>query len=188
MGNLISDFVKGKKKFDYPERIRQGIELHRAIDTFTDQHPATKSAKEVFRPHYRLYSGAFADVIYDHFLACDSIEFNEDSLYQFSQEVYHTLEEHPSWLPDYFAGMFPYMRSQNWLFNYRTRWGIEKSLGGVVRRATYLSESNTAFRLFEEHYQLLRNCYRQFWADVKPFAVTKLEELTSDQSATDGFV
>jgi acyl carrier protein phosphodiesterase len=27
------------------------------IDTFTDEHPATKEAKEFFRPHYRLYSG-----------------------------------------------------------------------------------------------------------------------------------
>jgi len=71
VGNLISDFVKGKKKFDYPPGIQKGIALHRAIDTFTDSHPATKEAKEVFRPHYRLYAGAFIDVAYDHFLAND---------------------------------------------------------------------------------------------------------------------
>ena len=51
MGNMISDFVKGKKKFDYPPGIQKGIMLHRAIDTFTDTHEATKLAKEVFRPH-----------------------------------------------------------------------------------------------------------------------------------------
>ena len=28
-GNIISDFVKGKKKFDYPSRIQAGIKLHR---------------------------------------------------------------------------------------------------------------------------------------------------------------
>ena len=70
-GNMISDFVKGKKKFDYPFRIQQGIMLHRLIDDFTDNHPATKEAKEFFRPDYRLYSGAFVDVVYDHFLAID---------------------------------------------------------------------------------------------------------------------
>jgi acyl carrier protein phosphodiesterase len=36
LGNLISDFVKGKKKNDYPAAIQRGIMLHRAIDTFTD--------------------------------------------------------------------------------------------------------------------------------------------------------
>ncbi len=97
--------------------------LHRIIDTFTDEHPATKEAKEFFRPHYRLYSGAFIDVVYDHFLATDTTEFTESSLFDFSQQVYHVLEENKQWLPDRFAGMFPYMKSQNWLFNYRTLLG-----------------------------------------------------------------
>src|ERR1700754_3986396 len=63
VGNLISDYIKGKKQFDYPDDIRHGIVLHRAIDTFTDEHPVIKTAKEIFRPHYRLYSGAFIDVV-----------------------------------------------------------------------------------------------------------------------------
>ena len=65
---MISDFVKGKKKFDYPAGIQKGIMLHRHIDNFTDTHEATREAKEIFRPHYRLYSGAFVDVVYDHCL------------------------------------------------------------------------------------------------------------------------
>jgi acyl carrier protein phosphodiesterase len=169
VGNLISDFVKGKKKFDYPPVIQQGIMLHRAIDTFTDEHAATKEAKEFFRPHYRLYSGAFVDVVYDHFLAADENEFTENSLFDFTQQVYSVLENYQQWFPERFAVMFPYMKKQNWLFNYRTLPGIEKSLGGVVRRAAYLTESDTAAYLFEKHYQPLQQCYRQFWQDVKPF-------------------
>lgn len=182
MGNLISDYVKGKKKFDYPAGIQQGITLHRAIDIFTDTHPATKDAKEIFRPHYRLYSGALVDVVYDHFLATDPDEFTETSLLTFSHQVYATIDRQEEWLPGFFAAMYPYMKSQNWLFNYRTRQGAQKSLGGVVRRAVYLTEAETAYSLFEQHYQLLRNCYRQFWADVKPFAVTRFKELVQDHS------
>jgi len=173
--------VKGKKKFDYPENIQKGIALHRAIDSYTDAHPATKEAKEVFRPHYRLYSGAFVDVLYDHFLATDQNEFSEESLEAFSHKVYAALDDWQPVLPLYFAGMFPYMKSQNWLFNYRTRWGAQKSFGGVVRRAAYLSDSSKAFELFEQHYQLLKDCYRQFWADVQPFARNQFEELTGDK-------
>jgi acyl carrier protein phosphodiesterase len=178
VGNLISDFVKGKKKFIYPEGIQQGITLHRIIDTYTDGHEATKAAKEFFRPHYRLYSGAFVDVVYDHFLATDENEFSETTLLNFSRESYTILEKHREWLPDRFAAMLPYMKNQNWLFNYRTRPGTEKSFGGVVRRAAYLSESDTASYLFEKHYQPLELCYRQFWKDAKPFARRQFDIIT----------
>jgi acyl carrier protein phosphodiesterase len=177
VGNLISDFVKGKKKFDYPPTIQQGITLHRMIDTFTDGHKATKEAKEIFRPHYRLYSGALVDVLYDHFLATDENEFSETSLSDFSGEVYTVLEKYQQWLPERFAAMFPYMKNQNWLYNYRTMHGIEKSLGGLVRRSAYLTESDTAAYLFEKHYQPLQQCYRQFWKDVKPFARSQFDIL-----------
>jgi acyl carrier protein phosphodiesterase len=177
-GNMISDFVKGKKKFDYPANVQKGIALHRSIDNYTDSHEATRSAKEVFRPAYRLYSGAMTDVVFDHFLATDASEFSETSLLDFSRLVYATIDKNEAWLPERFAIIFPYMRSQNWLFNYQYRWGIEKSLGGLVRRAKYLSDSKTAFDLFETHYQRLGECFRHFWKDLKPFALKEYELLT----------
>jgi acyl carrier protein phosphodiesterase len=177
LGNMISDFVKGKKKFDYPPAIQAGIQLHRLIDSYTDSHEATKTAKEVFRPYYRLYSGAFVDVVYDHFLANDINEFSEQSLLDFSKQVYEYLDRHSSWLPAGFAVMYPYMKNHNWLFNYRHLPGIQKSFGGLVRRAAYLEESATAAQLLEKHYQLFEGCYRQFWAEVKPFAFHQLEIL-----------
>jgi acyl carrier protein phosphodiesterase len=172
---MISDFVKGKKKYDYPAAIQNGIALHRDIDTFTDYHEANKEAKEIFRPAYRLYSGALVDVVYDHFLAADENEFSDDSLLDFSLQVYATLDQYVAWMPERFASVFPYMVQYNWLYNYRTRTGISKSLGGLVKRAAYLQESDTAFRLFEDNYQLLQDCYRHFWAAVKIFALERWE-------------
>jgi acyl carrier protein phosphodiesterase len=152
------------------------------IDHFTDSHEATKEAKEIFRPHYRLYCGAFMDVVYDHFLAVDANEFPNNSLFDFSQQVYTSLGKQLQWLPEHFAFLFPYMKNQNWLFNYRTRWGTRKSFEGMVRRADYLTEADTAFYLFEKHYQLFGECYRQFWTAVKPFARTQFESLLSNDS------
>src|SRR5687767_3825559 len=88
VGNMISDFVKGKTRYGYTAGVQQGIMLHRQIDSFTDGHPATRKAKTIFHPHYRLYSGALVDVIYDHFLATDVSVFTEPSLYQFSTNIY----------------------------------------------------------------------------------------------------
>jgi acyl carrier protein phosphodiesterase len=177
-GNLISDFVKGRRRFDYPPAIQQGIILHRAIDEFTDRHAATRDAKEVFRPAYRLYSGAFVDVVYDHFLAADRRVFPEHALDGFTRQVYRQLEQDQVHFPESFARIFPYMKAQNWLYHYQTREGAGKSFGGLVRRALHLEESDTAFALFERHYQRLEACYRQFWEDVLPFARQKLADIS----------
>ena len=174
VGNLISDFVKGKKKFEYSPGIQRGISLHREIDNFTDTHPVTKEAKEIFRPAYRLYAGAFMDVVYDHFLATDKNEFTTESLLHFSENTYRLVEPFTAVLPDAFQKIFPYMQQQNWLNNYQYNWGIERSLAGVVRRSAYLSESDTAFLLFETHYQHLQACYDSFFPWLKNFVIAQL--------------
>lgn len=177
-GNMISDFVKGKAKFHFPPDIQKGIALHRAIDAFTDAHPATKEAMEIFRPHYRLYSGAIVDVLYDHFLASDSSIFSNKSLHQFSTGVYATLEEQALYLPPPFAHTLVYMKKDNWLYHYSTQAGTEMSLRGLARRAAYMKESSTAMQLFLQHYNLLRSLYVPFMADVQLFAKGQFDSLT----------
>ena len=176
VGNMISDFVKGRKKFEYPEEIQQGIALHREIDSFTDNHFATKEAKNIFRPVYRLYAGSFIDVIYDHFLALDENEFTNDSLKTFTINTYNLLDMYTDHFPEKFRAMYPYMKTHNWLYHYRYREGIQKSLGGVVRRSRYLTESDTAYLLFNEHYDELKQFYKLFFPELKSMALNFIKQ------------
>ena len=177
VGNMISDFVKGKKRFEFNEAIQRGIMLHRSIDTFTDEHPVTKAAKQFFKPAVGLYAGAFVDIVYDHFLAKDNNEFKDESLLQFSKFVYRVLEENINALPEKFARIFPYMKSDNWLYNYQTLHGIEQSFGGLARRAKFLNNSVEVFIAFETNYEQLQQCYNEFFPGVKKFAYKELEKL-----------
>jgi acyl carrier protein phosphodiesterase len=177
-GNMISDYVKGKKQFDYPAGIQKGIQLHRAIDDFTDTHEATKEMKEYFKPAYRLYAGAFADVVYDYFLANDKGQFfSEGHLKDFTLNTYEKLDNNFKHFPQQFAAMFPYMRSQNWLYNYRLNEGMKKSFDGLQRRAKYITETDTAFGIFMDNQKQLRGYYDAFFPHVKSFAAYKMEEL-----------
>src|SRR6186713_3329634 len=176
VGNMISDHVKGKKKYDYPEQIQQGIAVHREIDRFTDIHQATKAAKEIFRPAYRLYAGSLMDVIYDHFLAVDENEFTDESLKAFTINTYAMLDRFADHFPEKFSSMYPYMKTQNWLYNYKYRQGIERSLAGVVRRAKYLEESDTAYLLFNEHYNKLKDLYQLFFPELKNMTINFLKQ------------
>lgn len=179
-GNMFSDFVKGRAKFTYPIGIQRGIELHRFIDEFTDNHAATKEAKEFFRPAYRLYSGAFVDVVYDHFLANSLEEFKVDGgLYDFTLQTYRALADNQIYFPELFSIMFTYMKTENWLYNYRMVTGIQKSFQGLVRRARYMDDANTAYEIFLEHYTQLQVCFDNFYPDVKEFSETTLRNLTA---------
>jgi acyl carrier protein phosphodiesterase len=178
LGNMSSDFIKGKKKFEYSINIQKGITLHRAIDTFTDNHPATAAAKKYFKESVGLYSGAFVDVVYDHFLAIDATSFSTESdLQNFCSQTYQQLQSNIELLPEKLQKMLPYMQSQNWLYNYQFTWGIEKSFEGVTRRAKYLDSSVNAFEAFQNNYQALSKCYQSFFNDVKNFAFQQFQLL-----------
>ncbi|HXD76330.1 MAG TPA: ACP phosphodiesterase [Puia sp.] len=177
-GNMISDFVKGRRKSEFPLRIRTGISLHRAIDGFTDTHPATHRAKSYFRREYGLYSGPLTDILYDHFLANDPTIFPEaGDLSRFAASTYAHLAGFSDFFPERFARLFPYMRDMDWFSGYRTFAGIFASLGGLARRAKYMPAPDAACRLFETHYAALRDCYLAFFPDLAAFAAGTLAEL-----------
>jgi acyl carrier protein phosphodiesterase len=174
-GNMINDYVRGKKKFDYSAGIQKGMTLHRAIDTFTDEHPATKKAKEFFKADYRLYAGAFVDVVFDHFLAKDENEFTDNhALQAFAENTYNLVESRLKILPEPFQKVFPYMKEQNWLYNYQYDELIKKSFAGLEKRAVYLTETSRAFDLFKEHYDSLQTCYDEFFPHLKAFTIHHL--------------
>ena len=178
VGNMTSDFIKGRKQFDYPAMVQKGIRLHRDIDTFTDAHPVTAELKYFFRPQYRLYSGAFADVVYDHFLANDSNEFaTEEILKKFATNTYQVLEDNFVVLPLPFQKMLPYMKAHDWLYNYRYTQGIKQSFGGLVRRSAYLTESEIAFTVFTKNYAAMQSCYDRFFPALKIFATHQFHQL-----------
>jgi len=175
-GNLIGDHVKGKLALNnYPDGIRKGIELHRKIDRFTDDHPAVKRAGLWFRQDYGLYSGAIVDSLFDHFLANDPGHFSSESvLLDFTQNTYAAVAHHADFFPNAFAQYFPYMREQNWLYNYRTLQGMKRSLNGLHRRAKYMPAIDEAYNIFIGQYYQMAQCYYEFSDDVVKFVKLEL--------------
>ena len=174
-GNMFSDFVKGKKKFDFSQRIQLGIDLHRSIDQFTDDHSATARAKKFFKPVYRLYASAFVDVVYDHFLARDKKIFAEGELEAFAGTTYKQLRTSEALFPERFRMMFHYMELHNWLYNYQFEEMIFTSFGGLVRRAKFMDDPQPACEVFVRYYEELSGCYEEFFPELRAFAVQKFE-------------
>lgn len=167
VGQFLEDFIRNKDRFSFPEKIRQGIVLHRAIDTFTDSHPAISEAKKVFAPVVRLYSGAFVDVAMDYFLANDATIKTPDEWKSFSQQVYAVLHQNVHYFPENFSRMLFHMDQDDWLYNYRYDWGIEFSMKNVLRKAKYLNEVLPVFETFLAHKIELQKCYDVFFPQLQ---------------------
>lgn len=177
-GNMIGDYVKGSAALDdYPEGIRRGITLHRKIDSFADSNDAALRARVWFREKYGLYSGAIIDTIFDHYIATDPQFFKtEGDLLSFSQDVYKKLEAYKNIFPPQFAKMFPYMKEQNWLYNYRTMTGVSRALSGLHRRAKYMEEPNEAYQTFVIRYYELAQSYYDFMEKAYKYVKSELTE------------
>jgi acyl carrier protein phosphodiesterase len=176
LGNMISDFVKGRKQYDYPPLVQEGIRLHRQIDAFTDSHPITAAAKRFFKPAVGAYAGPFVDVAFDHFLAVDTMVLSEEEWKHTCEHTYTQLKAQADLFPEKFARIFPYMEGQDWLFNYRHHWGISNSFTGLSRRAAYLTGNEPAMEAFTRHYDELAGLFGKFFPDVKKMAETHLND------------
>jgi len=167
-GNMMGDHVKGKLALaQYPSGISKGVIIHRKIDSFADNHSATTRAKLLFREDYRLYSGAIMDTLYDHFLANDPKYFpTEDKLLSFTHEVYKKLDKQQFYVHPNFAAYYPYMKQQNWLYNYRTFKGMERSLQGLAKRAAHIPPIEKAYEIFITNYYTLNQCYFELIDDI----------------------
>lgn len=167
VGQFLEDFILNKDRFSFPEKIGQGITLHREIDTFTDAHPEIHEAKKIFSPLVRLYSGAFVDVAFDYFLA-NSLP--EKTLRKHSDKVYRVLRTHEHIFPENFKKMLDSMEKDNWLYHYREERGIGFSFRNVLNKAKYLDKNLAVFEVFQNNKPQLKMHFERFFPDLRAHA------------------
>jgi acyl carrier protein phosphodiesterase len=171
LGNFIGDFVKGRDLSDrYHPSICRGIELHRSIDEFTDQHSIVRQSKMRLRPKYRHYAPVIVDVYYDHFLAANWKAYHLQSLPDFAKECYHLIRQQAPILPEQVNKMMPYMMEGNWLVNYATLDGIQQALSGMARRSKYDSKMDEATVDLRDSYAEFKEEFEDFFPLLKNYS------------------
>ena len=163
VGQFLEDVIPNRDRFSYPEKMQEGITLHREIDTFTDAHPAISEAKKIFSPLVRLYAGAFVDVSMDYFLANS---LSNEELENHAEKVYFALRKYEEFLPERLLKMVNGMEKDNWLYNYKANWGIKYSIQNVLNKAKYLDKDLPVFDLFLNNKPELQQCFDLFFPEL----------------------
>ena len=168
LGNFIADSVPGKQLENYPVAVQTGIRLHRAIDTYTDQHPVIRRATQRLRTAgYGKYAGVISDMFLDHFLARNFSEFSSENLPDFTQRTYAVLTARQVEMPPRVQHFLPYMTEHNWLLHYAEFEGLKRALGGLSRRATAGSGMETAVGELEANYSAYETDFREFFPQLQ---------------------
>ncbi|MDY0200519.1 MAG: ACP phosphodiesterase [Bacteroidales bacterium] len=169
MGNFMGDFVKGRSLGRYPDTIQKGIYLHRAIDFYTDTHPATFEVRQLFRQGYRKYAGVVVDVFFDHFLARYWGTFSPYPLRGFTRKFYYQLVLRYRELPKAVRTLLPLLIQSDRLYYYHKIEGVENTLQIMSRVTSLPDETKFAIETLNYHYSYIRDQFLIFFPDLIEF-------------------
>ena len=171
VGNFIGDFVKGRNLMEqFEPDIAKGVELHRAIDDFTDHHAVVHQSKVKLRPKYRHFAPVIIDIFYDHFLARYWSDFSTVTLDQFTQDSYDKIRQQWDILPGGVKRMLPHMIKDNWLLHYAEIDGIARVLNGMTRRSRFDSKMDESVHELREFYNEFKAEFLLFFPELRAHA------------------
>lgn len=166
LGNLSGDFVKGKSMEGIQIDIATGARLHRAIDTFTDNHPDFKAAKRIIAPKFNHYSGVLIDMFFDYFLAK---KWNAQAPLQLQQHIkyiYKVGTANSKILPLKFQPVLLIMIQYDWLSMYYNHKGLKKILTQMTYRIKHKSLLYESVDLLIKNEADLECLFDSFWLSI----------------------
>lgn len=179
LGSLLGDFVRGPVgRLQLPEGVREGIWLHRRIDSFTDAHPLVQRSRERVSPQRRRYAGIMIDMFYDHLLASHWQMFSDQPLEQFTRDIYALLLAQQPLIPEQAWPTISHMAEHDWLANYARLASLHRALDNIslrLKRANPLPGS--AIEL-EQDYAGFKADFMAYMPQVMSYAADQAAELT----------
>jgi acyl carrier protein phosphodiesterase len=166
IGNFIADDIKGSNYKKYPDKIALGIIIHRAIDTFADQHSIYSMSKTRLTEKYGHYSGIVVDIFFDHFLALHWNKFSNQNFKAYCRNFYMNLALHTSILTRRSRFIMPYIIIRDWLGSYTEIDNIASVLARMSRRTSLPPESQFAKKILLENYENFQKEFFEFMPQI----------------------
>lgn len=166
LGNFIADHIRGNQLQHFPLAIQEGIRMHRAIDTFTDQHHLFRASKRLFYDGFEKYSGVLVDIYFDYFLASNFENYSEKTLQDFSDATYHVYQSAEKDLPESSKRFLKYVVTNNVFVSYGSVDGISTVLGHLSHRINHPIELQQSVKLFDVNKVELQDNFSAFFAEL----------------------
>jgi acyl carrier protein phosphodiesterase len=170
IGGLLGDFVRGRPDPALPAGLRAGIGLHRAVDSYTDRHPAVVAARRRFAPPWRRYAGILLDMWFDHCLARDFGRWSAMPLPAFSHRLRMRLHARAALLPPALRQFVAYMDANDLPAGYADADVVAHALSGISARLSRANPIGAALPVLQADDAALRRQFDAFFPDLLAFA------------------
>lgn len=166
VGNFLGDYLNNAQVSELPPAVQKGVALHRAIDSYTDQHPEVlKGVRRMYGRHSK-YAPVIIDVFYDYFLSLNWSTYSEQPLPEFILDAYACLQRHHHLMPEPVHTYVPKMIADNWLETYATHNGIAYTFRRMSRRVSRPELLAGALDTMVSHFQELNTEFNAFFPDA----------------------
>jgi acyl carrier protein phosphodiesterase len=169
VGNFMGDFVKGPLADRFPPRIRQGVALHRRIDSFASRNELFQRSRLRIAPRYGLYRGVLVDLFYDHFLVREWSDWSKEPYEQYLIRTRAVIEAYLADLPERMQPLVPYIFDEM-LPSYGEVSGIGRALERMSRRIVRANPLAGGEAELVQHYEPMLADFRGFVSQVRSFA------------------
>ncbi|MBK5276332.1 MAG: DUF479 domain-containing protein [Desulfuromonadales bacterium] len=179
VGNFMGDFVKGLLEERFPPRIRQGVALHRRIDSFASRDDLFQQSRRRLSPDYGLYRGVLVDLFYDHFLVNEWNNWSEEPFDRYLARTRAVIDQYRADLPERLQPLVPTI-FEELLPSYGGVAGIAKALERMSRRVTRpnpLAGGEAELVLFHEE---LRGDFNRFMPAIRRCADEYIRSLKEE--------
>lgn len=170
IGSVMGDFVRGVDLSTYPREIIRGVQHHRAVDSFTDSHPAVLDSKRLFSKRRRRFAGVALDILYDHYLLRHWYRFTEDNRDKFIRQVYVEFEDYEHLMPEPMARVTRRMVAHDWFGAYQSLDNIGQALDRVASRIRFANRFDGMIEEIYEHEEELEANFLVFFPELQTFA------------------
>jgi acyl carrier protein phosphodiesterase len=181
VGNIIADFIKGYDITLFPEGIRKGIQLHKKIDIYSDNHPVVRESWSILQKDFGHYGRVITDIYYDHFLIKHWKEYSDYSFQNDLEYLYQCLNRHTVSFPPKIRRLTTRIVAMQWPLKYTDMTGLYHVFRSMSRRVAFENNFELAVNVLQQEYETLESHFCRFFPDLKEYAQQELEILSSKQ-------
>lgn len=176
VGNFVGDSMRNVALANFKPTVQLGVQLHRAIDAFTDAHELFGASKDLLFAEFRHYSAVLVDMFFDYFLSKNWESYSQVPLTQFADQSMVILAKREDEFPIGAQRFFNYMKRQNVLIKYGTDAGMREVLLHLSSRLSRPVNLADAFDILIDKEDDFDQLFNDFYPQLVSFSQSFLSK------------